>query len=320
MKLDSHELGRIFLAPLSGVADSPFRRICKRFGAEVVYSEMVSSEGVSRGGLKSVDIMRFHPEERPIGIQIFGSDPLRMARSAELVAEAEPDFIDINMACPARRVVNRGAGCALLRQPERLSEIARSVVSRVMLPVTAKIRIGWDEGSINGVDVARLLEDQGVVGVSVHGRTWKQGFRDRASWDEVARVKRAVTIPVILSGDVRGPEDAEKAFTETGCDAVMIGRGIYGRPWLFREIHAYLEGGSYAAPDRRTVKSTILSHLDLGIAEFGEQLATVRFRKHLLWYTKGIHGVVALRPDMSHVTTREDVVEILDRILARAPG
>ena len=319
MKLDSHEIGRIFLAPLSGVADSPFRRICKRFGAEVVYSEMVSSEGLSRGGRKSADIMRFHPEERPIGIQIFGSDPERMALSAELAAQAEPDFIDINIACPARRVVNKGAGCALLRQPGRLKAIARSVVSRVRLPVTAKIRIGWDEASVNGVDVACLLADHGVVALSVHGRTWKQGFRGMSSWDEVAKIKRAVAIPVILSGDVRSPEDAQRAFAETACDAVMVGRGVYGRPWIFEEIRAYLEDRTYTAPGRGTVRNTILSHLDLGIAEFGEQLATVRFRKHLLWYTKGIHGVVALRPDMSHVKTREDVVEILGRILGRIP-
>jgi tRNA-dihydrouridine synthase B len=316
MRLRSTELGRVFLAPLSGVADSPFRRICKRFGADTVYSEMVSCEGLARGNRRTRNVMRFHDDERPIGIQIFGSAAARMAEAAVLVSEAKPDFVDINMSCPARKIVSRGAGCALMREPPKACAIAAAVVRSTDLPVTAKIRIGWDEQTINAVDLARALEDVGVEAISVHGRTFKQGFRDEASWSEVARVKTGTGIPVILSGDVAGPGDALKAFSETGCDAVMIGRGSYGRPWIFEAIRTYFQGRPYKPPARGRIAETALSHLDMGIDEFGEQLAVVRFRKHLLWYTKGVPGVVALRPSMSTVKARQDVREILLKVLS----
>jgi tRNA-dihydrouridine synthase B len=314
MKLESLELGRIFLAPLSGVADSPFRRICKRFGADVVYSEMVSSEGLSRGRPKSTAFLRFHEDERPIGIQIFGKDTECMSDAVAIVEEAKPDFIDINMACPSRKIVKRGAGCALMREPRKAGEIAARVAGATRLPVTAKIRIGWDEKNINALEVARVLEDSGIRALSVHGRTWKQGFRDRSSWDEVARVKQAVGIPVILSGDVVTPVDAARALGETGCDAVMVGRGTYGRPWIFRQIRDHLEGRPHPGPETRETVRTILAHLDLGIVEYGEKVAAVRFRKHLLWYTRGIPRVVALRPSMSRVSTRAEVSDLLGRL------
>jgi nifR3 family TIM-barrel protein len=314
MKLKSLELGRIFLAPLSGVADSPFRRICKRFGADVVYSEMVSSEGLSRAQPRSIEYLQFHEEERPVGVQIFGKDAERMADAVAIVEEVKPDLIDINMACPSRKIVKRGAGCALMREPEKAGEIAAAVVGATDLPVTAKLRIGWDEKSINALEVARILEGSGVVALSVHGRTFRQGFADRSSWDEVARVKQGVDIPVVLSGDVVTPEDAGRAFDETGCDAVMVGRGTYGRPWIFRDIRDHLEGRSHAGPGPGEIARTILAHLDLGIAEYGERVATVRFRKHLLWYTRGIPRVVALRPSMSTVATRAEVSGLLNRI------
>jgi tRNA-dihydrouridine synthase B len=314
MKLESRELGRIFLAPLSGVADSPFRRICKRFGAEVVFSEMVSSEGLARERPKSTAFLRFHEEERPIGIQIFGHDAGRMAEAAAMVEEAKPDFIDINMACPSRKIVKRGGGCALMREPQRAGEIAARVVGAVGLPVTAKLRIGWDEENINALEVARVLEDRGIKALSVHGRTFRQGFRGASSWEEVARVRRGVGVPVVLSGDVLSPSDAERALGDTGCDAVMVGRATYGRPWIFREIGDHLEGRLYEAPGPREIVRTILAHLDLGIMEFGEKVATIRFRKHLLWYTRGVPHVVALRPSMSTIGTRAEVSRLLSRL------
>jgi nifR3 family TIM-barrel protein len=314
MRLGSVELGRLFLAPLSGVADSPFRRICKRFGAETVYSEMVSAEGLIRSNRRSRDLLRFTRDERPIGIQIFGRDPARMAAAAEVAQELGPDLIDINLACPARRIVSRGEGSALLRDPPLVGRIARAVVDAVSLPVTAKIRIGWDEQAINCAEIADILEDSGVVAVAVHGRTWRQGFRGRSSWKRVAGIKRVVRIPVILSGDVTGPEAAEAAFSETGCDAVMLGRGIFGRPWLFRSVGAHLSGTPCGAPSGGEMAKTIVDHLDMAIDHLGEKTATVRFRKHLLWYTKGLRGVVALRPAMSHVATRQEVVRLVEGI------
>lgn len=330
------ELGTVLLAPLSGISDSPFRRICKRFGADAVYSEMVSSEGLTRGNRRTREIYRFSEEERPIGIQIVGRDPGRMAESARIVAEAGPDLVDLNLACPARKIVSRGSGCALMREPGRIARIARAVVDATALPVTGKIRIGWDEAAINALEVARTLEDAGVAAVTVHGRTWKQGFKGTSSWNEVARVKRGIGIPVVLSGDVTSPEAAERALEITGCDAIMVGRGVYGRPWIFREIHDYLGGGGSgssgghpgdgvstgriyrsAGPDE--VRRTILDHLDLSIAEYGEETAVIRFRKHLLWYTKRMHGVVALRPVMSRIATRLEVTKLLDEIFGRRP-
>jgi len=196
-----------------------------------------------------------------------------------------------------------------------VGRVAASVVAATDLPVTAKIRLGWDEASINAGEVAHCLEEAGVAAICVHGRTWKQGFRGRSSWEQVAKVKDRARVPVILSGDVTSPEEAGNAFDETGCDAVMVGRGALGRPWLFTAIRDYLTSGSYRDWDCTQTVRVVLDHLDLGIAEFGEQTAVVRFRKHLLWYTKGIPGVVALRPAMSTVSTRQQVTEVLGRVL-----
>ncbi len=316
MILNSCELGRIFLAPLSGVADSPFRRICKRFGADTVYTEMVSAQGLTRCNRRTADVFEFVEEERPIGVQIFGTDPGRMADSAAIIESDKPDFIDINLACPARKIVARGAGCALMREPLRVGEIARAVIGATGLPVTAKMRLGWDREHINAVRLTQILEDCGVAAVSVHGRTWKQRFSGQASWSEIAEVKRTVGIPVILSGDIFSADDAERALRETGCDAVMVARGVYGRPWIFRSIHRHLAGRPAQEPSVSEKLDVILAHLDLAIMQYGERLAAVRFRKHLLWYTKGVPGVVALRPAMSLVESRREIEEVLSRLLA----
>jgi tRNA-dihydrouridine synthase B len=314
MRIGAREVGRIFLAPLSGVADSPFRRVCKGFGAEVVYSEMVSSVGLSKENWRSRALMNFHEEERPIGVQLFGREPGFMAGATALAEEARPDLLDLNLSCPASKIVSRGAGAALLREPERIKQIARAVVGAATLPVTAKIRIGWDGAHLNAVEVARILEGEGIQAISVHGRTFEQGFSGRASWEAVAEVKRAVAIPVVLSGDVAAPPDAQRAFAETGCDALMVGRGSFGRPWVFAAIRDHLEGKPYAGPSHRDVAEVALRHLDLGIEEFGERIAVTRFRKHLLWYTKGMYGVVRLRAAMCKVTTREDVAGVLEQL------
>ena len=315
MNLGSREVGRVFLAPLSGVADSPFRRICKGFGAEVVYSEMVSAIGLAKANWRSRAILKFYEDERPIGVQIFGRDPAYMGVAARLVEEARPDFIDINLSCPASKIVSRGAGAALLREPELIGPIARAVVAGTTLPVTAKIRTGWDCARMNAVEVAQVLEDAGIAAVSIHGRTWEQGFRERASWEEIARVKRAVGIPIVLSGDVRTPEDAERAFDESGCDALMVGRGAFGRPWVFRAIREHLQGGSFPEPGLDEIRAVLIRHLDLGIEEFGERIAVTRFRKHLLWYTKGTPGVVRLRTQLGTTSTRDEVTGALAQLV-----
>jgi tRNA-dihydrouridine synthase B len=237
-----------------------------------------------------------------------------MADAAAIVAASGPDFIDLNFSCPARKIVARGAGCALMRDPAKAWGIARAVVAATDLPVTAKIRLGWDDDDLNAAELAGRLENAGVKAVAVHGRTWKQGFRERASWDGVVEVKRAVGIPVILSGDIFTPEDAVRAFDETGCDAIMVARGVYGRPWIFRSIRNRLAGGVEGEPVGDEKRDVVLRHLDLVIERYGERIGAVRFRKHLLWYTKGVRGVVAWRQAMSHVESRQEIAEILSRL------
>jgi tRNA-dihydrouridine synthase B len=275
---------------------------------------MVSSQGLTRGNRGTPDVFHFHEEERPIGVQLFGSEPGRMADSAAIVAESGPDFMDINFSCPARKIVTRGAGCALMRDPEKAGEIAGAVARATELPVTAKIRLGWDKESMNAGRLVAILADKGVAAVAVHGRTWKQGFSGAASWDEVAKVKRTSRIPVILSGDIFSPEAARRGLEETGCDAVMVARGAYGRPWIFRAILRHMAGEAAPEPTAKEKQDVILAHLDLAIEQYGEKLAVVRFRKHLLWYTKGMRGVVALRPAVSHIESRREIVEILSLV------
>lgn len=308
--------GRVLLAPLSGVSDSPFRRICKGFGAEGVYSEMISCEGLTRKNPKSAELARFTEEERPIGIQLFGSSPGRIAEAARMIEDKGPDLIDINACCPARRIVAGGSGSALLVNLNLLSEIVTAVVGSTSLPVTVKIRAGWDEESISAVPVARVAEDAGAVAVCVHGRTAKQGFHGRSDWDRVAEVKSAVKIPVILTGDIMRPEDVKEGMTATGCDAVMVARGSFGRPWIFEQIRECRQTGTYAEFPYERMAEVALRHLDLMTEAYGEKMGVLRFRKHLLWYTKGLYGVVALREQMSHVHSKSEVAALLVRVVS----
>lgn len=308
--------GKVLLAPLAGISDSPFRRICKDFGAEGVYTEMISSEGLTRKNLRTAELTQFTAGERPIGVQLFGKRPARMAEAARLIEELEPNLIDINACCPARRVSSKGSGAGLLRTPDLLREIVGAVVGATKLPVTVKLRIGWDDESINATETARIAEEEGAVAVCMHGRTAKQGFRGRSEWSRVAEVKAAVGIPVILTGDIMNPEDAGRGLKETGCDAVMVGRGCFGRPWIFRQIIELRDKGSCATFPESEMRAVALRHLGLMIEAFGEKMGVLRFRKHLLWYTKGLYGVVALRQQMSHAHSRDEVAALLDRIVS----
>lgn len=308
--------GKVLLAPLSGVSDSPFRRICKSFGAEGVYSEMISCEGLTRKNPKSAELARFTDEERPIGIQLFGKRPDRMAEAARMLEDRRPDLIDINACCPARRIAAGGSGSALLVNLGLLREMLTAVVGATSLPVTVKIRAGWDDDSINAVTAARIAEDAGAVAVCVHGRTAKQGFRGRSDWGRVAEVRRAVKIPVILTGDIMRPEDVTEGIAATGCDAVMVARGSFGRPWIFEQIREYRRKGTYGEFPYESMAEVAIRHLDLITENYGEKMGVLRFRKHLLWYTKGVYGVVALREQMSHVRSKSEVAALLDRIVS----
>lgn len=299
--------GNLVLAPMAGVTASAFRRICREYGASVVVTEMVSADGVVRGNDRTRDYLAFDPAERPIGIQLFGSDPAIMADAAQRIEEeARPDFIDLNFGCPVKKVVGRSAGSALMREPDRLRAIASRVASAVRIPVTAKIRSGWEVGAENAVEVARVLEDSGIKAVAVHPRSRSEAFQGLAHWDLIRDVKAKVGIPVIGNGDVRAPEDAVNLLELTGCDAVMVGRAALGSPWIFERIRRFLMNGD--APPAPTVEDRItmfLRHYRMLASSRGAGAAMRDMRQHFGWYTKGIPGSAKLRLQVMTIDSPE---------------
>ena len=286
---DIHISGRSVLAPLAGVADNAFRLMAKEGGASMVFSELISADGLVRDSEKTYRLMKFYPEERPIGIQLFGNDPDILAEAVCIVESIKPDVIDLNFGCPAKKVVRRGAGAALMRDLPKMRAIAQAVVRKTSFPVSAKIRSGWHENEMTAVDASRILEDAGVCWIAVHGRTGKMGFRGQADWGVIRDVKSSVSIPVIGNGDVKSPEDAKRMFDMTGCDLVMIGRGALGRPWLFDRIDHFLQTGKLKAePSFRERIDICLRHYERALHLLGEERGVKEMRKHIGWYLKGM--------------------------------
>jgi tRNA-dihydrouridine synthase B len=302
------------LAPLAGYTDGPTRRLARRLGAAMVWTEMVSAEGVVRESAKTFELLAFDPSERPIAFQLFGSRPEPMARAAARVAGLGPDVIDLNAGCPARKVVRSGSGAALMADLSLLREITSAV-----LPVTAKIRSGWDEGSVNAPEAARALEEAGARAVSVHPRTRSQGFKGASDWSVISEVKRAVAIPVIGSGDVRTPEDAVAMLERTGCDGVMIGRAAVGNPWIFARARELAEGRRQSpAPSLADRIRLSITHLDLMVVAKGERRGVMEMRKHIVAYLRGFPGASDLRAELvrteGHERVRERLLEALDSL------
>jgi tRNA-dihydrouridine synthase B len=309
------------LAPLAGITDSAMRRVCRRLGASLVWTEMVSAEGIVRGDLKTLRLLSFHPEERPIAFQLFGSRPESMGAAAAALSRMGPDIIDINVGCPARKVVRSGAGSALMRDLGRLAEIARAVVEASSPPVVAKIRSGWDAASVNAPDAARVLVDAGVSALVVHPRTGVQGFKGEPDWRVLRDVRAAVSVPVIGSGDVRSPEDAIRMLTETSCDAVMIGRAAVGNPWIFSGAAALRRGSALPAPASLADRIKLaIEHLDLIVEEKGERTGVFEMRKHIVAYLRGFPGASALRAELVRIEGREAVRARLDKALEEFGG
>jgi len=303
----------LFLAPMAGVSEAPFRRLCRSFGADVVVSEFLSSEGLRRGNERTLEMAAFAAEERPIGIQIFGSDPGAMAEGAAVVTEAfRPDFVDINFGCPVKKVVKRNGGSGCLKDLGLVESIIRAVVAATPLPVTVKIRSGWDEASRDPVGIARRCEDAGATALTLHARTRTELFGGKARWDEIGAVARALRIPVIGNGDVVSPEDVVRMRDETGCAGVMVARGSFGNPWLFRDARALLDGRPRpAAPDAPERFRVALEHARLTLALDGDTPKTVvEFRKHLGWYTRGLRGGAELRDRLHRVNSLAEVERI----------
>jgi nifR3 family TIM-barrel protein len=300
----------LFLAPMAGVSEPPFRRVCRSFGADVVVSEFLSGEGLRRGAKSVHDGAYFTPEERPIGIQLFGADPRGMAEAAELVAcHYAPDFIDLNFGCPVKKVVRRNGGSGCLRDLGLVREIILAVRSAVDLPVTVKARSGWDEATRDPVEIALRCQDAGAAMFTLHPRTRTQMYSGAARWDEIARVKEALEIPVVGNGDIKAAPDVLAMRRLTGCDGVMVARGSFGNPWVFAQARALLDGQEPPpAPDAEERLAVALRHAELQVAIQGDSRRTaIEFRKHLGWYTKGLPGAAALRERLQRIESMAEV-------------
>ncbi|MDX1675944.1 MAG: tRNA dihydrouridine synthase DusB [Longimicrobiales bacterium] len=311
----------LYLAPQAGVSESPFRRLCRRYGADVVVSEFVSAEGIRRGSERTHQYLRFAEEERPIGVQIFGSDPGAMAEAAVLVEEVYgPDFVDINFGCPVKKVVKRNGGSGCLRDLDLVEAIIRAVADAIALPTTVKIRSGWSEELRDPVGIGLRCEQAGARVLTLHPRTRTEMYSGEADWSEIRAVVDALEIPVVGNGDVRTGEDARRMREETGCAGIMIARGSHGSPWIFRQARAALDGEPVPAePDVADRFAIAIAHAENSIAFGGdEERAILEFRKHLGWYTKGLPDGRALRQELFQVTTLAEMKERLEGYLEQS--
>ena len=317
MKIGNIEFANnVFLAPMAGVTDMAYRAICKQFGCGLTYTEMVSAKGMYYKSENTRELMTLAPEEQPAAIQIFGSDADILASIAAEVQAAGADIIDINMGCPTPKIVKNGDGSALMLKPELVAEIVKKVTSAVTVPVTVKIRKGWDEHHINAVEIAQVAEQNGAKAVTVHGRTREQFYSGQADWEIIKKVKQAVRIPVIGNGDVVSPETAEKMLELTGCDGIMIGRGAEGNPWIFRRIIEYLKSGKLLPePSYAEKVEMAIVHLEKTIELKGEVIGVKEMRKHLAWYLKGMPGSSVIKTEVFKLDKVEAVKKLLQAYL-----
>lgn len=317
MKIGNVEIkGYAALAPMAGVADTAFRTICRRFGACYVVGEMASSKGLCMSDRRTAELLSVTQAERPMAVQIFGDDPQIMAKAAKIAAKFEPDIIDINMGCPAPKVAMNGGGSALMKDPLLAGRIIEQVVKAADMPVTVKIRKGWDDNSVNAVEVAHIAEECGAAAITVHGRTREQRYRPPADLDIIRKVKQAVKIPVIGNGDIFTPQAAKKMYDETGVDLVMIGRGALGAPWIFSQIDQYLKTGLVPpAPDVASRMEVMLNHVHLICECKGEYCGMKEARKHAAWYMKGLEGASSLRNQAGKLARFEDIEELAKQVI-----
>ncbi|MCP3177260.1 tRNA dihydrouridine synthase DusB [Desulfuromonas sp. KJ2020] len=305
----------LILAPMAGITDLPYRLIMKEFGAGLVFTEMVSANGLIRDGVRTRELLRSTPEERPLGIQLFADSPDVLARAAAMVSQ-DGELIDINMGCPVKKVVRSGAGSALLQNPILIGKIVAAVRKATPLPLTVKIRSGWDQQTINYLEVGRIAEEEGADGLVLHPRTRSQGFSGHSEWQHIRRLKEQSRLPVIGSGDIFSAADALSMLKKTGCDGIMIGRGGYGNPWLFKEIAAALEGAFLAPPSAEERLRVALKHLDLFVDLFGSYKAVMDMRKHLCWYVRGLNGAAHFRQAINKTGNLKDMKVLLESFLA----
>ena len=308
------------LAPMAGVTDRAFRETCRQFHAAYVVSEMASAKGMTYSNRRTGELLQISQEERPAGVQLFGSDPQVMAQGAKLAMAYHPDVIDINMGCPAPKVAGNGGGSSLMRDPKLAGEIMRAVVQAVPVPVTVKIRKGWDDDHVNAVEIAKIAQEAGIAAITVHGRTRAQMYAPGVDLEIIAAVKQAVSIPVIGNGDVVSVESAIHMYQQTGCDLVMVGRGALGSPWLFEDLHLWFTQGKRLKPLTLPQRMEVmLQQIQRAIAYKGEYTAMREARKHAGWYLKGIRGAAAMRGQAGSLQTFEDLRRLADRAMTENP-
>ena len=313
MKIGNLNLdNKVFLSPMAGVTDLPFRLICKEQDCGMLYTEMVNAKALCYDDKNTKKMLNIQPEEHPVAIQIFGSDPEYMGGAAKILNSYPNKILDINMGCPAPKVIKNGDGSALLKNPELAGKVMRAVVENSEKPVTVKIRKGWDDTCINAVEMAKIAEESGVSAIAIHGRTREQYYSGKADWDIIREVKENASIPVIGNGDVFEVEDAINMLNQTNCDAIMIGRGAQGNPWIFKRINHYMQTGEILPePTLEEKIDTAMKHLKLAVEEHGEYVAVREMRKHIAWYLKGLRNSARVRDEINKIESYEEVVNKL---------
>lgn len=304
--------GNLILGPMAGVTDLPFRLLCKEKGADLVSTEMISAKGIMYNSNNTQTLLEVKEEERPVSLQLFGSDPDILRENAKRIEGVDFDILDINMGCPVPKVVNNNEGSALMKNPALVGKIVREVSRGINKPVTVKIRKGFDDDSINAVEIAKIIEDNGAAAVAVHGRTREEYYSGKADWDIIRQVKEAVAIPVIGSGDIFTPQAAKDMLEQTGCDGVMVARGAQGNPWIFNQIKAYLEDGVILnRPSFDEVAEMIIRHTKMSIDHKGDFTALREMRKHISWYTSGYKSSAKIRGQINSIKTLDELKELL---------
>ncbi|MCR1899061.1 tRNA dihydrouridine synthase DusB [Irregularibacter muris] len=305
----------VFLAPMAGVTDLPYRILVKQQGCGLLYTEMISAKGLYYNNEKTSNLTEIHPKEKPVALQIFGSEPEVMGKIAEQLNAMDFEILDINMGCPTPKITKNGDGSALMKNPKRAGEIIKAVSKASKKPVTVKIRRGWDDTSINAVEMAKIAEESGAKAIAIHGRTREQFYSGQADWSIIKEVKDKVSIPVIGNGDITSPELAKAMIDQTGCDAIMIGRAAQGNPWIFRRTVHYLKTGELLPePTPGEIVDMILKHMELTIQYKGERVGIREMRKHISWYTKGLEGSNKIRKTVNRLETQAEIKELLKEL------
>ena len=314
MKIGKVQLdNEVFLSPMAGVTDLPFRTICKEKGCGMLYTEMINAKALCYDDENTKKMLNLEDDGHPVAVQIFGSDPEYMGKAASIMNQYTNDILDINMGCPAPKVIKNGDGSALMRNPKLAAEVLTAVVKNSKKPVTLKIRKGWDDNSVNALEIAKIAEECGISALAIHGRTREQFYSGKADWDIIAEIKQSINIPVIGNGDVFDVQDAVNMLEKTKCDAIMIGRGSQGNPWIFNRINHYMKTGEVLPePTLEEKISTAIKHMNLAVAEHGEYVAVREMRKHIGWYLKGLKNSAKYRDQINKITDYKEVISMLE--------